>query len=402
MSDRALYYPYIHIHDVNWLKATLLLFSQVRRMLPELYSPSDDPRIQEFATYHTGKEYLLQPAAVWEDRAVKAQSALAERLLHDAEDPAFGLRFGSEAAWNIRDDPYGFQVRHQKLALVLRDALDKTKLAWVPGNRKEYIEMHPAVGEVVMSILAIACAEGEGLDIVGDRRSGMLHSALIEKDSEAVYNAWLHAPAWPVPPAPPTKEKMFEFLLGFQCDLGALTPESVAELGRNREPLKNLLAKLRDMTADVPPMDPGPAQDQYFSDRASEAIAGWRDDRRNLPHFWRVFFGDGVAEPGIKFAEKVSEKLLEGGEKAGAGALAGAFGAVATGAGTAGAVLVSLAGGASAGLLIGVLVHAGKSYARMVAEEQGSPYRFLTLLEDAGVVFRSEAGRSSRSPTAPP
>jgi hypothetical protein len=34
MADHPLYYPYIHIQDPDWLKATLLIFSQVRRMTP--------------------------------------------------------------------------------------------------------------------------------------------------------------------------------------------------------------------------------------------------------------------------------------------------------------------------------------------------------------------------------
>ena len=35
----ALYYPFIHITDVNWLKATLLCFPRVRRMVPQSYVP---------------------------------------------------------------------------------------------------------------------------------------------------------------------------------------------------------------------------------------------------------------------------------------------------------------------------------------------------------------------------
>lgn len=34
MTSGALYYPYIHIHDIEWLKGTLLLFDSVSRMLP--------------------------------------------------------------------------------------------------------------------------------------------------------------------------------------------------------------------------------------------------------------------------------------------------------------------------------------------------------------------------------
>jgi hypothetical protein len=44
----ALYYPFIHITDVNWLKATLLCFPGVRRMVPQSYVPTDSDAVREF------------------------------------------------------------------------------------------------------------------------------------------------------------------------------------------------------------------------------------------------------------------------------------------------------------------------------------------------------------------
>jgi len=46
----ALYYPFIHITDVNWLKATLLCFPGVRRMVPESYVPTDSEAVQRACT----------------------------------------------------------------------------------------------------------------------------------------------------------------------------------------------------------------------------------------------------------------------------------------------------------------------------------------------------------------
>jgi hypothetical protein len=45
----ALYYPYIHIRDVNWLKATLLCFPQLRRILPDDFDPEDSFDVSRFA-----------------------------------------------------------------------------------------------------------------------------------------------------------------------------------------------------------------------------------------------------------------------------------------------------------------------------------------------------------------
>jgi hypothetical protein len=45
----ALYYPYIHIRDSNWLKSTLLWFGQIRRIVPEQYTINDPPEVKTFA-----------------------------------------------------------------------------------------------------------------------------------------------------------------------------------------------------------------------------------------------------------------------------------------------------------------------------------------------------------------
>ena len=36
MAPGALYYPYIHIDNVDWLKGTLLVFDSVSRILPSI------------------------------------------------------------------------------------------------------------------------------------------------------------------------------------------------------------------------------------------------------------------------------------------------------------------------------------------------------------------------------
>ncbi len=93
MSERALYYPFIHIRDVNWLKATLLLFSQVRRMVPTMFTPSDGPGVREFAEYFTGREPFLQPAATArrdrrERRYDNSRSrSMARRRSEDSDGP---------------------------------------------------------------------------------------------------------------------------------------------------------------------------------------------------------------------------------------------------------------------------------------------------------------------------
>ncbi len=42
----GLYYPYIHIQDVNWLKASLLYWDEIRRIVPASLTPVDDADVR--------------------------------------------------------------------------------------------------------------------------------------------------------------------------------------------------------------------------------------------------------------------------------------------------------------------------------------------------------------------
>ena len=60
ITDRdALYYPYIHVRDPQWLKATLLVFPHVKRMVPPNFKTEDESEIQEFMGFE-GCAFLLQ------------------------------------------------------------------------------------------------------------------------------------------------------------------------------------------------------------------------------------------------------------------------------------------------------------------------------------------------------
>jgi hypothetical protein len=182
-------------------------------MLPRDFTPDDSDEVRAF-TWSPNRPGLLSPANLWTERAQDAQEALARRLREDAQDPAFCSKYGPLATRQaLALDDQGFQIHHQKLAQPLGDALRSTGLAWEPHSpetydeRAEYVELHPRVGEAVMSTLAIAAATGEGLDIVGDDRSGRLHDCLLQRRAEEIYDAWLHPPALqPAPLQPDARE----------------------------------------------------------------------------------------------------------------------------------------------------------------------------------------------------
>ncbi len=55
----APYYPDIHIRDVNWLKATLFCFPQVRRMIPLNFELNDIHDVQAFRSLTGPRNELL-------------------------------------------------------------------------------------------------------------------------------------------------------------------------------------------------------------------------------------------------------------------------------------------------------------------------------------------------------
>jgi hypothetical protein len=159
ISAGALYYPYIHLED-SWLLANLLIFPCIKRMVPMNFIPRDSYRVKALAGWSDDKEPLLQSANLSTRRSQKAQTNLASKLERDAQDIAFIRRYGQEAARAlVSEEDYGFQIHAAKLSDDLKKALSGSELAWNPVNKEPYdessayVEVHPRVGEAVMSTL---------------------------------------------------------------------------------------------------------------------------------------------------------------------------------------------------------------------------------------------------------
>lgn len=394
MVNGALYYPYIHITDLNWLKANLLVFPKIKRMIPMDYTPDDTQEIRKFTEWCDGKDALLQPADLWSGRLQRAQENLANKLRQDIENTEFAESYGENATRAVAGNHgYGFQIHVEKLFPDLSEALVDNKLAWKPvlssDPQSGFIEVHPRVGEAVMSTLAVACAQANGLDIVGDRQTGPLHRCLLEKDLDAIYDTWLKPNGHNEEPKGATGEELFEFILGIPGDLSMLTAEKLRALADEREPIHELIATLRNRAAQIPKMDPGKDREDAFKQAASEVMDKWTNDRKNWPGFFREFFSTDVANLTTNFASKVADKTLTG-MVAGAATKTTAA-TVAGSAGWVGALATGGIIGAGTGLVIGLIAHAGKTYYKRSQTEKKSPYRFLTALEDAGIVLQSEA-----------
>jgi hypothetical protein len=104
-----------------------------------------------------------------------------------------------------------------------------------------------------------------------------------------------------------------------------------------------------------------------------------------MSNFWKRFFGFGLLETGGKTLEKMISKALETAPAA----------ATATTGALAGLALQGPVLAAGAGLGIGLFTHAAKTYIDMVKKDEDSPYRYLTLMEEGGVVIRADMRRMS-------
>ena len=369
----ALYYPYIHIQDLNWLKANLLMFPFVSRMIPLDFTPRDDEGIRPFTKWHNDREPLLRRADLWSERSIEAQSILAKKLQRDSEDLEFREKYGIDAAREHLDpNHYGFQIHAMKLSDELREALTKErKLAWPPVNPEtydipsDYVEVHPRLGEAVMSTLAIACAKGEGLDIVGDERSGQLRQCLLKQDLDDVYDTWLKSELKMDDPRSPSAKELFEFILGIPGDLSDLTTDKVIALNKEREPIDKLFGTLRKHAAKIPAMDEGTARERAFQQETTKVLENWAKDRQSLRGFSRDFFGESLVDITTKFMTQIAGKALVG-----MGVGASDFAKTAVDASTSGSATwfgsleTGPLVGVGAGLLFGILVHSGKSYVK--------------------------------------
>jgi hypothetical protein len=390
MYDRALYYPYIHIQNADWLKATLLVFSQVRRMTPVPgRQPGDDDQIAPFTEYRAGREPLVTSANLWSARSEAAQIDLAERLCQDAQDPSFMKRFGKDATLAARKpNESGFQIHQAKLNDRLKDALRLNWLAWLPGNPEpydpycEYVELNPRVGQAVMTTLALACATGEGLDIVGDKRSGSLHECLTRRRAADIYDVWLRGETAFPEPLQASGQELLEYVIAFACDTRKIDVDMLVKMDSDREPIRRLLHELEKRAKDMAAMDPGEERGKKFRDETSDILKEWKRDRANTANFAKRFFGWGLLDPGAKFFDKVVDAAVKAAPAAGTGA--GATGALA------GLALANPLVAAGAGLAIGLFTHTAKTYGDIRAKERDSPYRYLTVMEKAGVIIRTD------------
>jgi hypothetical protein len=185
----ALYYPYINVRSVNWLKAMLLCFPHVLRMMPQGYIRRDSREMLQFSeTAGESGRPLLEPVNVLDHAYIGAQQEFLARLqAHFECKPDFLIRrFSRDRA--IAD--YGetatsfFPIHIGKFSMSLVNFLRERHLAWEPisevdsdsfhqtwrrtRNPENRVAVHPLLGQAIMSTMAAAVATDRECDVVTD------------------------------------------------------------------------------------------------------------------------------------------------------------------------------------------------------------------------------------------
>lgn len=365
MIQDALYYPYIHFRDENWLKKTLLVFPRVHRMVPRFFFPNDTATVAHFE--HIG---LLNKAQLETPGTGEALDALLSKIKADIEkDETFRQRFGRHAteALKVNNEP-GYQI-HCRKAGELMDSLRHLGLAWEPARSDghEYLELHPQIGDAVMSTLATACALDAGLSIVTD--DGKLHQALIRKAESDIYDTIVRQRETGRLRRAKASD-LIDLVIFQRCNVEKLTPENLAKLRQERAPLDSFRFELKRIADSIPKMRDERAFEKRLRAEVADILKRWQQDKANLSKYARGMLG-GSGKPAADFLKKIAEHAAGDATK---GAMVGGL--------TTGSLL-----GAAAGMGIALVVTVTTSVIDVRKKALESPFRFLSLLEEGGAAF---------------
>jgi hypothetical protein len=351
----ALYYPYIHVRNEDWLKATLLCVPVVKRILPANYEPEDAFNIVPYTKIKGPNGELLQPVPAGSPETDAAQARLLEKLKTHAT--LIHARFGRERA--PRADEYW--IHDAKFSNTLLEYLRTRNLAWesadplAHGHRK-WFALHPTLGSAIMTTIGLSIARAEDYDIVTP--SNRVHDSLLAVKEEAIFETLIRdeSDALDSPRPEQIRHELGQLVIALSgINFQALKPEDIPEL-QDSHNFGRFQALIRRTATNVE-RDKGPkAYERSLKHGAQEIIDAWHETDMSLSRKIRnALFQQGVtaAAPAVPFLPGVRD-------------LAEAPNLVTLAA--AGAVAVVLATWEVAGL---------------VREQRRGPYRYLTEVNRA-------------------
>ncbi len=359
VSRYALYYPYIHIRDENWLKGTILAFQKARRIVPNRFTVKDQAITRAYATLEGPAGQLLESLVVDAPEVRLTQEWLRKKI-SERIDELTSQYTEDKLAPELQSGPQAFEMHTGKfLDQELLELLKSKNLAWYSREPEEpdsynWVTMHPKVGAAMMSVLALAVARIKGLSVVTP--SGEAHQQLLANQEEEVFEKLLEIPLPTGASAANdvTVEELSHVVITMGFDLTRLSAEQICELLKEGKDLRSFRATVANFAGRIPVGLDSAEKRKRLRQEAQSVLDEWNGYTNKLPSFAKEALADAALD-------KIPEKALE-------------LGLGAT---------VATAIGALPGLVISVAVSAGVKMFR----KRDTPLRFLSRVDK--VVNRS-------------
>ena len=281
-EDRdALYYPRIHIRNANWLKATLLCFPQVRRMVPSRFDLQDKPSIAAFRRTFGPRGPLLVEEVTTSPVADGAKHRLLSIIAERADTLRSMYDFDSAVQFT-KGKPDTYQI-HAGKAPELLEELRRMGLAWhLRLHDHSWCAVHPRLGEAIMSCVAIAIAQAKKLDIVTDLPN--LHSALVSQDEAAVIDRLLGPPESQLQRrvTSPSADELAQLVVFTAFDVSELSPQTIAELIADGKDLRRFKQRAGELAATIPAIPDARERQRRLEFAAEQIIKEWMAFRRSI------------------------------------------------------------------------------------------------------------------------
>ena len=357
----ALYYPYIHLRDPNWSKATLLWFGQIRRIAPADFVFKDLPEIAALASAEGPEGQLIQPARLTDKRVRDANRSLLKKIQDNL--PQLQAKFADEVTpMRLRGifEMYRRKFLFDNVGSDVVAALLDNRLAW-PSKRAvdpdEWVCVHPQLGSALMSYLALAVARNEGLDIVTDR--ARLHEALIAEREEDVFSKLLGLPdGGDGEEGEDLADDLGQLIVTTQFDVSVLGAKEIVELLAKKRNLRSFRQKVTQAAGEIPPGTGPEERVQRLKAKRDQLIEEWKECTSFFPKPLQETFAEVSAE-------ETSKKIVEGLPELSAAVAAGT-------------VTAHVVGGVP-GLAISILTGAGIKMWR----KRNSPLKYLSRIDSS-------------------
>lgn len=311
----ALYYPYIHVRDENWLKGTLLAFQQVRRIVPNRFTLKDQAITKPYAEL-TGPDGqpLLQPVFIGSHQVRESQEWLRSKI-EERIDQLKLLYSEERTPLEWQSGPSTFEMHVGKiLDPRLLELMTSTSLAWYSREPAEpdslsWVTMHPKFGSAIMSILALSIARLEGLCVVTS--SGRAHRELLANREEDVLEKLLDVPfvRETAGTAEVTAEELAHVVITTGFDLTRLSPAQISELLKEGKDLRAFHSALAGFVSRIPAGLGAEERTIRLKKEAESVLDEWARYTALLPPFAKEALVDSALD---KAPDAIKEGIAAG------------------------------------------------------------------------------------------